>query len=93
MSNLFRAFFVEPLQREEQEREATSAEMEKLSTFVSHPYFERLTKDIQDLENRHRPKPGSEGEMIYAIGVRDGIEKARLHLESLVAFIQENHRE
>ena len=84
---------MDPFQREAEEKEATSAEMERLAAFVSHPYFSKLVSDIRELEDRHRPRPGSEGEMVYAIGVRDGIEKARLHLDSLIAFVQEQRRE
>ena len=93
MSNLYRALFVDPFTREVEQMEEQQHEVEVLSSFVRNIYFAKLQKDLRDLEDRCKPQPGSEGEMVYAIGVRDGIEKARLHLESLVKFVQEHTRE
>ena len=93
MSNLFNKLFIEPLEREANAAEAEQEEVGKLASFVRHPYFEKALLDLRDLEDRNKPQPGEAGEMLYAIGVRDGIEMARQYLESRVAFVKEHRHE
>ena len=89
MSSLFERYFIQPLEEEADERLALKEQAAAISGFVSHPYFEKVLERLAKLEYENRTQPGPAENMLYQTGVRDGIEKARLELESLVAHVRE----
>lgn len=92
MSRLFSRLFIAPLEQEEEERQAIAHEVELAAGFTSHPYFEKVLKALSGMEYDARPRL-EDSDKTYSIGVRDGIERARLYLESVAKQVREFRNE
>lgn len=82
-SALWNRFFGHIKEEEKQDRQEAEEMHGRICEFVSQRGFQDLTQWIDKEISQRRVAPGPEGSMLYACGVRDGLEIIQKHLADL----------